>query len=287
VLSGKPKLLLLGAALVSAVTLAVAASLSALAAEGNPNYLGVLSSSAPSGYMPSPTSYSTGSTVSFQFTVTNLTAAQQSMNLQLSFNHILEYKGLDVRDGQPGVANGAVVDGSFNATLSAQTQDPSPTFTAFTIAPNATQTVTMSRTAGQCGYYQVDVQKAGLTSQKGLAALEIRVLGCASSTPAPSPTPSGSPGAAASPSPTPVVSPTATPTGTATSPSPTPTGTVGSGASSSPSGGVLGSTAVTPPQGAVLAATGMVSPAEVIALVLFGFGALVAITGLAWRRRES
>jgi hypothetical protein len=37
----------------------------------------------------------------------------------------------------------------------------------------------------------------------------------------------------------------------------------------------------------VLAETGMTSPAEVIALVLFGFGALVLITSLAWRRQES
>ena len=259
VLAGKSKLLLLGATLVSTVVLIAAASLNVLAGEGNANYLGVLSSTAPSGYMPSPTAYSTGSTVTFQFDVTNLTAVQQSMSLELNVNHITMYKGVDVSDGQPGVSNGAVVDGSFDDHMSTEVQDPSPTFTAFTIAPNATQTVHMSRAmpAGQCGYYQVDVAKAGLTSQKGLVGFEIRVLGC---------TPTGGTGGVTA-SPTPAVSPTATPSG----------GT----------SGVLGSTATTPPQGAVLAATGMTSPAEVIALILFGFGALVVITALAWRRTES
>ena len=280
-LRGKPKLLLLGATLISTVMLIAAASLNVFAGEGNANYLGVLSSTAPSGYTPSPTSYSTGSTVSFQFNVTNLTAEQQSMNLQLSVNHIITYKGMNVSDGQPGVSAGAVVDGSFDENLSTQVQDSSPTFTAFTIAPNATQTVHMSRAmaAGQCGYYQVDVAKAGLTAQKGLVGFEIRMLGCVTSTAA-SPTPSGGiGGATGSPSPTPEVSPTATPTGG--------TGGVVSGTGSpSPGGGVQGSTATTPPTGAVLAETGMTSPVEVIALVLFAFGALVVITALAWRRQE-
>jgi hypothetical protein len=272
VLPGKSKLLLFGATLVSTVVLVAAASLNALAGEGNANYLGILSSTAPSGYTPSPASYSSGATVSFQFNVTNLTAEQQSMNLELTFNHIITYKGMNVSDGEPGVVNGAVVDGGGDA-VSTQVADPNPTFTVFTIAPNATQTLHMSRalTAGQCGYYQVDVAKAGLTSQTGLIGLEIRVLGCG--------TPGGGTGGATA-SPTPEVSPTATPTGG--------TGGVSGGTGgASPGGGVLGSTATTPPQGAVLAATGMTSPAEVIALVLFGFGALVVITALAWRRTES
>lgn len=272
-LPGKSKLLLLGATLASTVALVAVASLNVLAGEGNANYLGVLSSTAPSGYTPSPTSYTSGSTVSFQFTVTNLTAEQQSMNLQLNVNHIITYKGMNVSDGQPGVTSGAVVDGSFNENLSTQVEDSSATVTAFTIAPNATQTVIMSRAmpAGQCGYFQVDVAKAGLTTQTGLVGFEIRVLGCV--------TPGGGTGGATA-SPTPEVSPTATPTGG--------TGGVSSGTGgASPGGGVLGSTATTPPQGAVLAATGMTSPVEVIALVLLGFGALVLITRMAGRRRES
>lgn len=264
--------------MVSTVALIAAASIDVLAGEGNPNYLGIVSSSAPSGYTPSPASYTTGSTVSFTYTLTNLTAQPQSLNLQLNFDHFIQYDGINVSDGQPGVTNGAVVDGSAYHP-SVQVQDPNPTFTAVTLAPNATVTMHMSRAmpAGQCGYYQVDVVKAGLTSQKGLIGFYIRILGCVTAASSPSPTPSGGTGGATgSPTPTTEVSPTATPTG----------GTGGTG-SASPGGGVLGSTATTPPTGAVLADTGMISPAEVIALVLFGFGALVAITGLAWRRRES
>ena len=114
------------------------------------------------------------------------------MSLQLSVNHITAYQGVDISNGQPGVANGAVVDGQFNEALSTEVQDSSPTFTAFTIGPNASQTVQMFRVlSGVCGYYQVDVQKAGMTSQKGLVGLEIRVLGC--TTPSPSPSPSSTP----------------------------------------------------------------------------------------------
>jgi hypothetical protein len=230
-----------------------------LAGEGNPNYLGILSSTAPNGYTPSPASYSVGSTLTFQFTVTNLTAQAQSMSLQLNVNHITTYpvngQQLDISNGQPGVANGAVVDGQFSEQLSTEVQDPKPTVTAFSIAPSATQTVHLSRSLGQCGYYQVDVAKAGLTTQKGLIGFEIRVLGC-------------SPPATASPSPSP--SPTG---GVSGSPSPSPSGGVG-GASPSPTGGVL-------------AATGSTPPSEFLALLLLGIGVIALIAGFAAMRRRA
>jgi hypothetical protein len=249
-----------------------------LAGEGNPNYLGILSSTAPSGYIPSPASYSVGSTLTFQFTVTNLTAQPQSMSLELSVNHILTYvvnsRQLDVSNGQPGVVNGAVVDGQFAEQLSTEVADPSPTFTAFSIAPNATQTLHMSRSLGQCGYYQVDVAKAGLTTQKGLIGFEIRILGCTPPVGSPSPTPlaSPSPTPLASPSPTPLASPSPTPLA---SPSPSPT----------PSGGVGGASAS--PTGAVLAATGSTPPSDFLALILLGIGAIALITGFAALRRRA
>jgi hypothetical protein len=252
---------LIGGALGSALAIFVASSMTVLAGEGNPNYLGILSSSAPTGYTPSPSSYSVRSTLTFQFSVTNLTAETQSMSLQLTVNHIITYRGQDVSDGQPGVANGAVVDG--HDAPSTQTQDPNPTFTAFSIAPNATQTVHASRSLGQCGYFQVDVAKAGLTSQKGLIGLAIRVLGCSPP--------------AASPSPTPVASP---------SPSPSPTGGVAGSPSPTPSGGVGG--ASPSPTGGVLAATGSTPPAELLALLLLGIGVIALVAGFAaLRRRES
>ena len=238
-----------------------------LAGEGNPNYLGILSSTAPSGYTPSPASYSVGSTLTFQFTVTNLTAQAQSMGLQLNVNHITTYpvngQRLDISNGQPGVANGAVVDGQFSEQLSTEVQDPKPTVTAFSIAPSATQTLRMSRSLGQCGYYQVDVAKAGLTTQKGLIGFEIRVLGCRPPpvTASPSPTPSAGP--------TPTPSPTGGPSG---SPGPSPSGVAS--ASASPTGGVLAGTGSTP-------------PSEVLALLLVGIGVLALIAGFVSLRRRA
>lgn len=195
VLSGKSRLRLLGGILGSALAVIGIAPMTALAGEGNGNYLGILSSSAPSGYTPSPAAYSLAqgqNLLTFQFNVTNLTAEQQTMSLQLNLDRITVYQGLNVSDGQPGVVNGAVVDGQFNEQLATEIQDPNPTFSTLSIGPNATQTVQMSRTlpAGQCSYYQVDVAKAGLTSQKGLIGFEIRVLGC------------GSPSISTTPSPT-------------------------------------------------------------------------------------
>jgi len=168
----------------------------AYAGEGNGNYLGILSSSAPTGYTPSPGIYSLAqgqSTLTFSFTVTNLTSSPQSMNLELDLNHILTYQvngqQVNVADGQPGVVNGAVVDGQFDPLLSTQAADPSPTFTLLTLGPNEVQTLQLTRALSQCGYYQVDVAKQGLTSQKGLIGFEIRVLGCGTpsivTTPAP------------------------------------------------------------------------------------------------------
>lgn len=280
-LAAKSKLVLLGAALGSAFLMLVVGPLNALAGEGNSNYMGALSSTAPSGYTPSPVSYKPGATLAFQFTVTNLTAEQQSMSLQLNVNHILTYRGVDVSDGQPGVSSGAVVDGQFDDTQSTQAQDSSPTFTAFTIGPNASETVNMSRhLTAACGYYQVDVAKTGMMSQKGLVGFEIRVLGCGAPVIAPSPSPAGGgvgAGSTPTPSPTPEVTPSPSPAG----------GGVGAGSTPSPpgTGSVLGTTATG--HGDVLAATGSTSPLEVISLTLLVFGALVVITGLAWRRRET
>ncbi len=280
------------------------ASLAVFAGEGNSDYLGILSSSAPSGYTPSPSSYDLSqgqNTLTFRFDVTNKTAEQQSMNLQLSLDHILTYRGQNVSDGQPGVTSGAVVDGQFDETQSTQAQDSSPTFKAFTIAPNATESVTMSRSlqAGACGYYQVDVAKAGMTNQKGLVGFEIRVLGCTASTGG-SPSPSPTPGTGASPTPTPTggtggapssPSPPATPTpsggvgaGTGSSPSPTPSGTTAgttagtsagkTAGSSGGTGAVLGATATTGGAGIPLADTGLPFVTGLMGLLLLALGSL-------------
>lgn len=181
--------------IVMSAFLVVLGTSGALAAEGNQDYLGIFASAAPTGFTPSPSWYSLAqnqTTLTFDVQVTNLTSVTQSMNLELDLNHILTYNNANVADGQPGVVNGAVVDGQFNPLLSTQTPDPTPTIFPITVSANATQTLHFTRTLtpGLCGYFQVDVAKQGLTSQKGLAAFEMRVLGC------------GTPGISTSASPT-------------------------------------------------------------------------------------
>ena len=190
----KARVRLLGAAVATVVAAFAVGPTSGLAAEGNPNYLGILSSTAPTGFTPSPSWYSLSqgqNLLTFQIDVTNLTDGLQSVNLQLNLDHIMVYQGQDVSDGQPGVINGAIVDGQFNEQLATEVQDPSPTFQLLSIGAHATQTLQFSRIlpAGQCGYYQVDVAKQGLTSQTGLAAMEIRVLGCGTPTISTTPSP--------------------------------------------------------------------------------------------------
>jgi hypothetical protein len=264
--AARSRLRFFGTVLGSALVMLVIASTAAFAGEGNSNYLGILSSTAPSGYKPAPTWYDLSAgqnTVTFQFSVTNKTAEQQSMTLQLNLNHIITYKGQDVSDGQPGVTNGAVVDGQFDETQSTQTQDASPTFMAFTIAPNATETVHMSRalSAGACGYYQGDVAKAGLMGQKGLVGFEIRVLGCTTS--------GGGTGGGG---------------GGTGSPSPTPTGGTGAGGGgggTSPSGGTGGVAGATATSGIGLANTGLPILTGLAGLFLIALGGV----GLVRRRR--
>ncbi len=182
----RPEVLKAGIVLLSAAITLMPATV-ATAAEGNPNYLGILSSTPPTGFTPSPSIYSLAqgqNTLTFDLVVTNLTSETKSMNLELDLDHITTYpiNGVptDISDGQPGVVNGVIVDGQFNEMLATEVQDPNPTIIPFSIGPNETKTLHFTRTlaAGHCGYFQVDVAKQGLTSQKGLAGFEIRVLGC-------------------------------------------------------------------------------------------------------------
>jgi hypothetical protein len=267
---------LLGAAVAAALATLIVVSFTVLAGEGNPNYLGILSSTAPSGYKHSPAWYDLSkgeNTFMFEFDVTNLTNEQQTMTLSLGVNHIITYRGQDVSDGQPGVINGVVIDGQDAPTT--QVQDAHPTFTTLVIAAHATQTIHMSRTlaAGQCGYFQFDVAKAGLESQKGLIGGAIRVLGCTTvvPSPSPSPTPGGGVGGGTSPSPSPEASPTP---GPSASPSPTPGGGTGGapGGTPSPSGGVAGATATT--SGIGLANTGLPVIGGLLGVILLAIGSV-------------
>jgi hypothetical protein len=264
------KVRLLAAASGCVLATFAAVPITALAGEGNANYLGILSSTAPSGYKPSPTWYDLSkgeNTLAFQFDVTNLTTEQQTVSLQVSVDHIITYRGQDVSDGQPGVINGAVVDG--HDAPSTQVQDAQPTYMTLSIAAHATQTIHVSRSvSGQVGYFQVDVTKSGLTTQKGLIGFAIRVLSSTAVATSPSPVATSPSPVATSPSPV------------ATSPSPVTT-------SPSPGGGVGAGSASPSPTGAVLAATGSTPQSAVLGLVLLGLGAFALISGFAWRRRES
>lgn len=178
-----PRALKTGVGLALAAAVGLFAQGGVVASEGNSNYLGILSATAPTGFTPSPNWYSLAQgqkTLTFNVNVTNLTDGTQSLNLQLNLDHVISYpvNGVwtDVSDGQPGVVNGAIVDGQFGPSV--QVQDPNPTLTPFSIAPHATTTLTFTRTLTACGYFQVDVFKQGLGNQTGLAGFVIRVLGC-------------------------------------------------------------------------------------------------------------
>src|SRR3982074_1159368 len=82
--AARSRLRFLGAALGSALAMLVVASTTVFAGEGNSNYLGILSSTAPSGYKPSPTWYDLSAgqnVVNFQFTVTNKNAEKHEMSV--------------------------------------------------------------------------------------------------------------------------------------------------------------------------------------------------------------
>ena len=93
------------AAAIGAASIAFGAFATSAAAGGNPNFEGILSAAAPTGFMSSPLAYDVSGgpvTVDFDVVVTNLTAVTQSVGLNFSADHILTYNGVDVSDGQPG-----------------------------------------------------------------------------------------------------------------------------------------------------------------------------------------
>ncbi len=70
--TGRSRLWLFSSALVAAFVAAALAPIAALAGEGNGNYLGILSSTAPTGYTPSPAWYSLSqgqNLLTFQFAI--------------------------------------------------------------------------------------------------------------------------------------------------------------------------------------------------------------------------
>jgi LPXTG-motif cell wall-anchored protein len=185
-------------------------------AAGNPNFEGILSAAPPSGFVSSPAAYTLSNgaaTVDFDVVVRNLTAAEQTVALHFSADHILTDNGANVADGQPGQA-GITFSGPTGTTqaLVAGSQSFSETWES-----NATRTISLTYTFNACGYYQVDLW-APYNGNEGrdhatLASGFVRILGCASD-PSSTPTPTASDGVdgqASSPTPTGAVQALSTP----------------------------------------------------------------------------
>ena len=245
------------AAAIGAASIAFGAFATSAAAGGNPNFEGILSAAAPTGFMSSPLAYDVSGgpvAVDFDVAVTNLTAASQSVGLNFSADHILTYNGADVADGQPGQP-GITFTGP-----SGTTQVAMPGTQSFTTTWSGDQVVNLALqyNLDSCGYYQLDIwapasggsDSSGQRDRATLASGFIRVLGCGgggSGSPTPSPT--------TTPSPTGSIQPTSTA-------SPTP----------SPNGGVLA--ASTPGTGAGGSGDGFG-----LGALLLGIGAVLVIAG--------
>jgi hypothetical protein len=248
-------------------------------ARGNPDFEGIISAAAPTGFMSSPAAYDVSGgpvTVDFNVAATNLTKSTKSIGLNFSAHHILTYNGVDVSDGQPGQP-GITFNGPAGTT-----QALMPGSQAFTVTWGPSATVAISRTYAfdACGYYQIDMwapfQQGGGRNRATLASGFIRVLGCEGR---PTPTPTLTPTPTVTPTPTPTPTPTTTPTAT-----PTPTAT----ATASPTGGVGGATATPTPTGGVQALTtpgaGAGSGWLTIGAVLLIAGAGMLAVGVRGRR---
>ena len=173
----------------------------AAAAGGNPNFEGILSAAAPTGFMSSPDAYDISGgpvTVDFDVLATNLTDTTQTVALNFSAHHILTYNGVDVSDGQPGQP-GITFSGPTGTT---QALIPGTQPFSATWDPKGGAALSLTYSFDACGYYQLDVWAPIKGGDSGrdratLASGFIRVLGC-DATPTPSPT-GGVGGATATP----------------------------------------------------------------------------------------
>ncbi len=184
-------------------------------AAGNPNFEGILSAAAPTGFVSSPASYtlSNGSvTVEFDVVAKNLTETSQTVGLHFSADHILTNNGVNVADGQPGAA-GIAFSGPTGTT---QALIPGSQTFSETWDANESQTLELAYTFNACGYYQLDLW-APYKGNEGrshatLASGFVRILGCASDPGSPSPSPTdGVDGSSSTPTPTGAVKALSTP----------------------------------------------------------------------------
>ena len=168
--------------LVTGATLGLGTVAAGAYEHGNPNYLGILSAQAPTGYPVSPASLDLSSgpvTINVSVAVTNLTATDQTVPMNFSVHHILSYQGVDISDGQPGQPGITFPKGSHPQTVQV-IYGPKQSGT-FTVPASGQATVQFSATIGICGYFQIDFNHGDGTGHNvHLASGFTRALGCSS-----------------------------------------------------------------------------------------------------------
>jgi hypothetical protein len=147
-------------------------------ASGNPDYLGILAGTNPTGYQVSPNAYDISGgpiTVTLDQSVTNLTSQTQTVPLSLRVHHILTLNGLDISDGQPGQTGITWTQGLWRNTTQAPVgQTPTISVTVPPMGSPATQ-LSFSWTFDSCGYFQLDITGH---PPAALGSAFVRVLGC-------------------------------------------------------------------------------------------------------------
>jgi hypothetical protein len=266
-----------------------------------------------------------GATITFTISVSNLTTQPQTVTLDFNVHHVLTYYGLNVADGQPGQAGITFKSGDAPNTTQQLVGTPQMVTVTFPPAAAGPTTLTFKQTINMSGYFQVDVgQHAGLNKvHANLSAGFTRALQHLLAQPTIRTTPN--PGAAtvgARLKDTATLSGGQSPTGTITftlydpkqavADVETVLATAGNGSYSISTGHIAGAAgtwhwkavyagdpnnmpavsadapvSVSSGGGGVLAQTGSTPPAEVLAVLLIGFGGIAIAMAIAVRRRPS
>ena len=148
-------------------------------------FRGILAGSKPATppFVVSPNSMnigSSGATITFTTTVTNLTTSPQTVTLTFGVHHVLTYYGLNVADGQPGQAGITFKPNDSDHTTQQLVGTEQVKTVTFPPAAAGPTTLTFQQTVNVCGYFQVDVgqHKTATQPQANLSAGFTRVLGC-------------------------------------------------------------------------------------------------------------
>ena len=91
--------------MITLVALAIGSGSASAVEYGNPDYLGIVKASPPTGFPVSPAYMDLSSgpaSITFSVQASNLTTKDQATPIGFSLHHILTFRGQDVSDGQPG-----------------------------------------------------------------------------------------------------------------------------------------------------------------------------------------